>query len=96
MPEDAPRYKHDCENCVFLGNFTLDVTYYDFYVCAAGKNISTVVARYSSDDPDYISGLEVALMYEKGIQKESNGFISPQGRILYEALKRAEERGFIR
>jgi len=93
--EDAPIYKHDCENCVFLGNFILDLTY-DLYVCAAGKNISTVVARYSDDGSEYLSGLEVALLYEKGIQKRTDGFISSQGKILYEALKRAEERGFIR
>jgi len=99
MSEDAPRYKHDCSNCMFLGNFILDITY-DLYVCSAGKNISTVVARYSSDGPDYLSGLEFALLYEKGINsngvtyKNTESFISPTGRILYEALKRAEKKGF--
>jgi len=102
MPEETPRYQHDCGNCVFLGLHQEDNITYDLYVCAAGKNISTVVARYSSDGPDYLSGLEFALRYEKGINsngvtyKKTESFITPTGRILYEALKRAEERGFVR
>jgi hypothetical protein len=80
MPEETPRYKHDCKNCVFLGLYQENNTIYDLYVCAAGKNISTVVARYSSDGPDYFSGLEFA----------------STNNALKETLKRAEERGYIR
>lgn len=49
----SPRHKHDCERCVFLGSYEN----FDLYVCpASGERISTVVARYGDDGPDYVSG----------------------------------------
>jgi len=77
MLNNIPRYKHDCTNCVFLGTYE-DNMIYDLYVCATNGNMSTVIARYSSDGPDYFSGLE----------------FSSTNNALKEALKRAEEKGF--
>jgi hypothetical protein len=45
-----PLYIHDCDLCTFLG--TSDGKS-DLYVCLPGK---TLIARHSSDGPDYTSG----------------------------------------
>ena len=47
-----PLYEHDCDDCVFLGSFqNADLYYHE------GRIETTVIARYSSDGPDYSSGL---------------------------------------
>jgi hypothetical protein len=48
-----PRHTHDCKACKFLGQFGE----YDLYFCDQDGFGSTVVARWSSDGPDYTSGL---------------------------------------
>lgn len=48
---ELPRYEHDCTECIFLGKFKR----YDLYF-HPGLD-PTIIARYSSDGPDYISGL---------------------------------------
>jgi hypothetical protein len=48
-----PQYKHDCNRCVFLGRFKA----VDLYFCNQGGSIPTVIARYSSEGPDYTSGI---------------------------------------
>ena len=49
------RYKHDCEACVPLGEHD----YADLYYCDQ-HGIPTLIARYSDEGYDYISGLEFA------------------------------------
>ena len=62
-----PNFKHDCDECVFLGeirfrnNFTREVDpdtvqVADLYVCPQG-GYPTVIARFSDTDSDYISGI---------------------------------------
>ena len=48
---DEPRYKHDCESCVFLGQRDA----HDLYFCDCVH--PTVLARYSDRGEDYTSGL---------------------------------------
>lgn len=48
-----PRYKHDCNSCIFLGQYAIA----DLYACIHNGRISTVIARYSNRDNDYASGL---------------------------------------
>ena len=52
MSLNTPRYRHDCDVCKFLGIFKD----YDLYFCPQGGE-PTVIARYSSDGPDYLSGM---------------------------------------
>jgi hypothetical protein len=50
----APRYVHDCTDCVYLGEHE----HYDLYVCKVRTlmaPIPTLIARFSSDGPDYTS-----------------------------------------
>ena len=49
-----PLYKHDCNNCTFLGTFNNE----DLYFCKQGGHIPTLIVRYSSDGPDYSSGFQ--------------------------------------
>jgi len=49
------RYTHDCDACKPLGEFGNA----DLYFCAQ-LGIPTVIARFSSDGPDYTSGMEFA------------------------------------
>jgi hypothetical protein len=52
---DKPLYKHDCELCVFLGQFENE----DLYFCGnqIGPTSKTVIARCSDAAGDYVSGL---------------------------------------
>lgn len=50
----TPHYKHDCDNCVLLGQDER----YDFYWCYQG-GVPTVIARASDDESDYESGMIV-------------------------------------
>lgn len=77
---DTPKYDHDCKKCVFLGNFTDDEIDYDLYVCSHEfPFIDTLIGRYSSDGPDYCSGVYFIKT------------IAPIG----EAYKRSLEKGYI-
>lgn len=71
---EGPLYEHDCEICTFLGS-TQNA---DLYFCPQG-GIPTVLARYSSAGPDYISGM----VFVKN------------NRLLAEALRRAADAGLI-
>lgn len=44
------RHKHDCKNCIPLGQ----LNEHDLYYCSTEP---TVIARYGSDGPDYKSGM---------------------------------------
>lgn len=49
-----PRYVHDCDNCVFLGDHRGG----DAYVCPQG-NHPTIVVRWSDEPPHYDSGQHI-------------------------------------
>jgi hypothetical protein len=80
---ETPLFKHDCENCVFLGSYKNK----DLYSCSQGNEINTVIFRNSSNDFDYASGLSSAMLYG------SEEVESQTGEILFEALKRATKLG---
>jgi hypothetical protein len=50
-----PKFDHDCEVCTFLGTYEK----HDLYHCKQATG-STVIARHSSDGPDYVSGMVFA------------------------------------
>lgn len=56
--DSTPKYIHDCHSCVYLG----ESDGADLYYCAQRQGFPTVVARYSSDGSDYISGAALANM----------------------------------
>ena len=47
----TPKYKHDCEECIFLGSYN-DC---DLYFCQPSKSTPTIIVR-RGDDADYQSG----------------------------------------
>ena len=51
-----PRYTHDCEGCTFLGISGNA----DLYFCEQGGTLKTIIARFSDNSSDYISGLAFA------------------------------------
>lgn len=57
-PAAHPVHVHDCDTCVFLGTWVTTEygarVEYDLY---KHENLPTYVARYSSQDSDYTSGL---------------------------------------
>ncbi len=71
---NTPRFKHDCDICKYLGMYEE----YDLYFC---ENEPTVIARYSSNGPDYMSGLMFAT--------------ENRSKPLYEAKKLAIQQGLI-
>jgi hypothetical protein len=88
----VPRYRHDCRECKFLGTYEKDVfesdgreeddQLVDLYTCNA-VGYRTLIARYSSDGPDYTSCPQGHL---SPISKKT----SPE---LWECDRRAREEG---
>lgn len=59
--KEQPLYDHDCTSCVFLGTYN---GYADLYWCMQGtKNRPTLIARFSDDPPDYLSGIPFRKVY---------------------------------
>lgn len=50
------KYQHDCDDCVFLGHFQGSDLYFH-------PSVPTLVARRSSEEPDYVSGLYLVGVY---------------------------------
>ena len=46
---EKPMFKHDCDKCAYLGS----LPHGDMYACK-----DTVIFRYGSDGPDYLSGID--------------------------------------
>jgi hypothetical protein len=70
-----PAFTHDCDCCKFLGTYKK----HDLYFCAQDHIFPTLIARYSDDGPDYMSGLSFAK-------------VSP---MLGEAASRALAQGYL-
>jgi hypothetical protein len=51
MKAENPLFEHDCDRCVFLGNYEDGDLYYH------SGQLETVIYRYGSDGPDYVSGI---------------------------------------
>lgn len=93
-----PVFEHDCERCVFLGTVQRPAKYgpgrrehgpddpeatapFDLYFCPGEP---TIIARWSSDGPDYMSGICF------GVSALVEG---REGYPLRDAFERARERG---
>lgn len=68
--KELPQFKHDCNQCTFLGRFSSDVDY-DLYYCPQGR-IPTVIARYSNHGPDCMSGLGFTLTPLKEAERRAH------------------------
>lgn len=85
-----PAHPHDCNGCVYLGCIPADTsepgsTQQDLYFCEQNGGVPTLIARFGPG-PDYMSGLDVAIAYEKVGREDP----------LTVALELATERGFVR
>lgn len=84
-----PRYLHDCDDCVFLGQFKeYDLYVHPDYEADTSRYIKTVIARYSDDEPEYLSGAIYAHATLKTV------WLSKESFILYEAWLRAVRLGW--
>ena len=83
-----PLYEHDCNECVYLGELDGSDLYYH---PDSGPLTETVIARHSSDGPDYTSGMVFSKPYIDIAEEEHYGI--PE---LVEARLRAEAGGLIR
>jgi len=77
-----PLHQHDCDCCHYLG--TVDDT--DLYHCGQSGYGSTLIARYSSDGPDYLSGL---CFSQSGILRIAANRAIEQGHLSVEDWRRA-------
>jgi hypothetical protein len=75
----TPKYKHDCSECNFLGNWSANDMDHDLYWCSQG-GYPTVISRHG-DGEEYTSGIDIA---------KTNVLPS-----LAEALKRAKDKGLV-
>lgn len=72
-----PLFEHDCDACTFLGHN--DEGTMDLYFCPQLPGLPTVIARFSDNGPDYMSGIAFA-PYNPNINK---------------AVRLAKERGLL-
>jgi hypothetical protein len=79
-------HTHDCDKCIFLEEFKTDEKVYDLYFCGNGGPGPTVIARFSSEGKDYLSGLQIAKAFKT---REPN-------YPLVVALKLAKEKGLLK
>lgn len=49
------KWTHDCDKCRFLGQLNTDAGSYDLYHCQAALLGGSLIARYGSDGPEYMS-----------------------------------------
>ena len=81
------RFIHPCNSCIFLGQYKKA----DLYVCVKGdKTIDTVIARFSSDPPNYLSGLIFAYAYGEDLTIKEDSDM----RYTFEAFRRAIGCGY--
>lgn len=82
-----PFYLHDCQRCQFLGNYILTedkdfAGYYDLYWCEQ-LGTPTVIARWSCNGPDYMSGMPLDSIFYNEYPTYPT----------HEAYRRAKHRG---
>ena len=53
---ETPKFKHDCDECVFLGRYQVLASSCDLYFCQKA-GFPTVIGRFSDEGSDYTSGL---------------------------------------
>lgn len=64
-----PLYKHDCDQCIHLG--VDEVNKEDLYYCSASPGGGTLIARRSSDGPEY-SSFFVSFFKDKSFLEKIN------------------------
>ena len=52
--DNKPRFKHDCDKCVFICHASVADKTSDLYVCMKQSYMTTIV-RFSDEPSDYIS-----------------------------------------
>lgn len=57
---NQPLYEHDCDRCIYLGQFEDAGIKYDLYFCKQNGFKDTVVGRFGDNGWEYASGLEIA------------------------------------
>lgn len=65
--EQSPRFAHDCEKCIFLGQYKE----YDLYFCKQGGCHPTVIARYGNEGCEYCSGLGFSMPHMQEAEKRA-------------------------
>jgi hypothetical protein len=59
----TPLYVHDCESCIFLGDYDDGTREYDLYFCpTGGLHSNSVIARYGENEK-YLSGTRFAISF---------------------------------
>lgn len=51
----TPTFKHDCDNCKFLGRLQRDSELYDLYYCPQKRSQVTILSRYGDNGEEYKS-----------------------------------------
>lgn len=95
--ESEPRYDHDCEQCVFLGRFDHDGPLSDgntermecdLYACPGSIMGGSLIARHSSDGPEYSSmPTEMVIEHQNRMREQPSTYSAG----LLEALRRYQE-----
>jgi hypothetical protein len=98
----VPKYTHDCDACTFLGPYTYDAPMVegteeitaDLWYCSTAAGGPTLIARFSSDGPDYgscpinIVERDYIPRAERGEKQSTAG---PAIVEAYHRMKRAEK-----
>lgn len=58
-PETTPFFKHDCDQCRYLGSAAIRGEGYDYYFCQQGGSMPTILSRFGDEPSHYHSGLDI-------------------------------------
>jgi len=88
IKNNPPRFKHDCDRCVYLGPCDTELIRWDLYVCPSNFSngpvvINELIARRSSEYSGYSCGVEFGIIH-----------CTAPDYSLAEALCRAMELGY--
>lgn len=91
MQNKEPKYKHDCNNCVYLDTLTdYGKEEVDLYIC----DTKSIIARYNSNESSYSSYPIKVLREVRTMVLDSDKDIK-LFQYFFDALKIATERNLI-
>jgi hypothetical protein len=87
--KDKPRYIHDCDGCIYLGNRDEFDVYYCFGSAGSSWGAGSIILRFGDECSDYSSSpLSMALCTEYGLTSASD--------IMREVAVEIMRRGYVR
>lgn len=81
---EKPLFRHDCENCEFLGTFHG----HDLYICRRNQQCVSLLARCGNEENEYVSGIDI---FGASILARQDSRMDDDAVVARELIRRAYE-----